>query len=306
VPATLGSPPRSSLSVSIWAACAGRSTQGGNPWINQPTKRIPAKPAAAAAAVGRRLPTLPGGLIISERMKPGVDCGIGSAVLYLTLASQNGGKLRELESLITAARLPIAVRSLAQAGTLEQAEETGATFGQNALLKAAWAAHRASGWALADDSGLCVDALGGAPGIHSARWSGGGDEANNALLLEKLAGVAAEKRSARYQCALALCSSAGEMLLVEAAVEGRITTAPRGSGGFGYDPHFEIPPGHRPSPRSTWPARRASPTAPRLFASCCRSCACWPGAELGACPPPPLTSGAGSAPDREERRSCSG
>jgi XTP/dITP diphosphohydrolase len=162
-------------------------------------------------------------------------------VFQLTLATQNAGKLRELEAMLAAQHVAIAVRSLAQSGTDSQAEEVGGTFGQNALLKAAWAATRTSGWALADDSGLCVDALGGAPGIHSARWSGRGDDANNALLLEKLAGVPGEKRSARYRCALALCNPSGEALLVEADVEGRIAEAPRGSQGFGYDPLFEIP-----------------------------------------------------------------
>ncbi len=161
--------------------------------------------------------------------------------MLLTLATQNEGKLRELEALISGQRLAITARSLAQSGATDQAEETGCTFGQNALLKAEWAARRTSGWALADDSGLCVDALGGAPGIHSARWSGGGDAANNALLLEKLAGIPVDKRGARYRCALALCDPLGEALLVEAEVEGRITEAPRGAGGFGYDPLFEIP-----------------------------------------------------------------
>jgi XTP/dITP diphosphohydrolase len=161
--------------------------------------------------------------------------------MLLTLATQNEGKLRELEALVAAQRLPIAVRSLAQTGTQSQADEVGATFGQNALLKAAWAAARTSGWALADDSGLCVDALGGAPGIHSARWSGKGDEANNLLLLEKLAGIPAAERGARYRCSLALCNPLGEALLVEADVEGRIAEAPRGTQGFGYDPLFEIP-----------------------------------------------------------------
>jgi len=161
--------------------------------------------------------------------------------VILTLATQNAGKLRELEALIAPAALPISVRSLAQAGMTEQAEEVGHTFGQNALLKASWAARRVAGWALADDSGLCVDALGGAPGIHSARWSGQGDPGNNALLLEKLAGVPLPQRGARYRCSLALCDPSGEALLVEAEVVGRITEAPRGSGGFGYDPLFEIP-----------------------------------------------------------------
>ncbi len=169
--------------------------------------------------------------------------------MLLTLATQNAGKLRELEALLLLVRpatsggqgLPITARSLAQTGAAEQVEETGSTFGQNALLKAAWAARRTDGWALADDSGLCVDALGGAPGIHSARWSGQGDEANNALLLERLAGIPSARRTARYRCALALCDPRGEELLVEAEVEGRIADAPRGTQGFGYDPLFEIP-----------------------------------------------------------------
>jgi XTP/dITP diphosphohydrolase len=161
--------------------------------------------------------------------------------MLLTLATQNEGKLRELEALIAAQRLPIIARSLAQRGAADQAEEVGLTFGQNALLKASWAAHLTMGWALADDSGLCVDALDGAPGIHSARWSGGGDQANNELLLERLAGIPLAKRGARYRCALALCNQLGEALLVEADVEGRIVETPRGSQGFGYDPLFEIP-----------------------------------------------------------------
>jgi len=161
--------------------------------------------------------------------------------MLLTLATQNEGKLRELQSLLAEERLPIEARSLAQIGTRDQVEEVGKTFGQNALLKAAWAAEQGHGWALADDSGLCVDALGGAPGIHSARWSGRGDEANNALLLEKLAGVPAARRGAYYRCALALCHPSGEALLVEADVAGRIAEAPRGTNGFGYDPLFEIP-----------------------------------------------------------------
>ena len=161
--------------------------------------------------------------------------------MLLTLATQNQGKLRELEAWITGQRLAIAVRSLAESGTADQADEVGRTFGQNALLKASWAARRTAGWALADDSGLCVDALGGAPGIHSARWSGRGDEGNNALLLERLASIPAAKRTARYRCALALCNPVGEELLVEAEVEGRILETPRGTQGFGYDPLFEIP-----------------------------------------------------------------
>jgi XTP/dITP diphosphohydrolase len=162
-------------------------------------------------------------------------------MLRLVLATLNPGKLRELQALVGALSLPVEARSLAQAGATDQAEETGQTFGQNALIKAAQAAAQTSGWALADDSGLCVDALNGAPGIHSARWSGGGDDANNALLLQQLSGVPPPRRGASYRCALALCHPGGQELLVEGEVQGRIAEAPRGEQGFGYDPLFEIP-----------------------------------------------------------------
>jgi XTP/dITP diphosphohydrolase len=130
---------------------------------------------------------------------------------------------------------------MADVGLRSQAEETGATFGQNALIKAQAAARASGKWVLADDSGLCVDALDGGPGIHSARWSGGGDAENNARLLKELSGVPRERRTARYRCALALCNPAGEQFLVEGEVEGSITEVARGNNGFGYDPFFEIP-----------------------------------------------------------------
>lgn len=158
--------------------------------------------------------------------------------MQVTFATQNQGKLAELRALVVG--LPIAVRCLSDAGVHTQADETGQTFGQNALLKAAHAARLTAGWALADDSGLCVDALAGAPGLHSARWSGQGDDGNNRLLIEKLQGLPRAKRSARYRCALALCHAGGEQFLVEGEVEGIITEAARGQGGFGYDPLFEI------------------------------------------------------------------
>ena len=159
--------------------------------------------------------------------------------MQLVFATQNPGKLRELRALVQP--LGIEVRSMAEAGLRTQADEVGTSFGQNALIKARATALAIRGWALADDSGLCVDALAGAPGIESARWSGGDDAANNALLIQKLAGIPTERRAAQYRCALALCDAAGEQFLVEAQVEGRITEAPRGTNGFGYDPYFEIP-----------------------------------------------------------------
>ncbi|PYN02664.1 MAG: non-canonical purine NTP pyrophosphatase, RdgB/HAM1 family [Candidatus Rokuibacteriota bacterium] len=122
--------------------------------------------------------------------------------------------------------------------------ETGATYVENALIKAR-AAHRLTGQAaLADDSGLEVDALGGAPGLHSARFGGPGldDAGRVALLLERLRAVPREQRTARFRCVIALVDEAGRERTVEGVAEGAIATAPRGDGGFGYDPVFFYPP----------------------------------------------------------------
>lgn len=158
----------------------------------------------------------------------------------LVLASNNKGKLAELQAM-----LGDGIRVLPQSDFTDiEAEETGLTFVENALIKARHAA-RASGLpALADDSGLAVDALNGAPGIHSARYAGGaGDAANNAKLLEALDGVPAERRGARFICALALLQHADDPtpIICEGAWEGRILDAPRGQHGFGYDPLFQVP-----------------------------------------------------------------
>jgi XTP/dITP diphosphohydrolase len=118
-------------------------------------------------------------------------------------------------------------------------EETETTFAGNALLKAqAVAARHPGAWVLADDSGLAVDALGGAPGVFSARYAGrdGDNEANNALLMENLRGVG--NRAAHYACAIALVTPEGEARLFEGRCDGRIALAPSGTGGFGYDPLF--------------------------------------------------------------------
>lgn len=158
----------------------------------------------------------------------------------LVLASGNRGKLAELQSM-----LGDAVEVLPQSQFLsEEAEETGLTFIENAILKARHAA-RASGLpALADDSGLAVDALGGAPGIYSARYAGGGgDAANNAKLLEALADVPEAQRGARFISVVALLMHADDPtpIVCEGAWHGRILTEPRGSNGFGYDPLFWVP-----------------------------------------------------------------
>ncbi len=160
----------------------------------------------------------------------------------LVIATSNAGKLREYRALL--APLAIEIDSLAALG-IDSPAETGDTFIDNALLKARHAALHSGRATLADDSGLEVDALGGAPGVHSARYassSGEGDgEADNiGKLLRALAGVATAARTARFQCAVVLLRSADDPapLLATGCWEGRILEAPRGAGGFGYDPVF--------------------------------------------------------------------
>jgi XTP/dITP diphosphohydrolase len=121
---------------------------------------------------------------------------------------------------------------------IQPCEETGATFEENAIQKAVYYSHHAPGLLFAEDSGLEVDALGGAPGVRSARFAGEGasDADNNRLLIEKLRGVS--DRSARYVCAIALAESGNPLLTFRGEVAGRIIDEPRGTNGFGYDPYF--------------------------------------------------------------------
>lgn len=162
--------------------------------------------------------------------------------MKLVLASGNAGKLVELERLLADTGIELlGQRTLG----VDDIEETATTFIENALLKARHAA-RVSGLAsLADDSGLCVDALGGAPGLRSARYAGGngGSAANNAKLLTELAGVPDEQRTARFYCVLVLLRHADDSqpLIAEGSWPGHILNAPRGTGGFGYDPVFLDP-----------------------------------------------------------------
>lgn len=158
----------------------------------------------------------------------------------VVLASGNRGKLRELQALLGG---DWKLLSQAELG-IDGAAETGETFLENALLKARHAAAASGLPAIADDSGLEVDALGGAPGVHSARYAGADadDAANNARLLAELAGVPAAGRGARFRCVMVYLEHPdAEPLVAEAAWEGRIAEAPRGSGGFGYDPLFIDP-----------------------------------------------------------------
>jgi XTP/dITP diphosphohydrolase len=159
----------------------------------------------------------------------------------LVLASGNAGKVREFQSLVGAAWR---VRPQSEFA-VSPVEETGATFLANALLKARHAAQVTGLPALADDSGLEVDALGGAPGIRSARYAGpeADDAANNAKLLAALAGVPNPQRTARYRCVLVWVEGPDDEspLIAEGVWEGRILEGPRGQGGFGYDPLFLDP-----------------------------------------------------------------
>lgn len=158
----------------------------------------------------------------------------------IVLASSNEGKLRELRALLDG--LDFEVVGQAELG-IEAAEEPHATFLENALAKARHAAGRSGLPALADDSGLCVAALRGAPGVRSARFAGeaAGDAANNAELLRQLAQQA--DRRAHYTCVLVAVRAVDdpEPLVAEARWHGEVLPAPRGSGGFGYDPLFFVP-----------------------------------------------------------------
>lgn len=162
--------------------------------------------------------------------------------MKLVIASGNPGKLAEFEELLSGAGCEVLPQSGFATG---EVEETGLTFVENALLKARHAA-RASGLpALADDSGLCVDALGGAPGLYSARYAGpdGNAAANIDKLLTALDGVPDARRAARFCCVLVVlrCPEDPQPLIAQGLWEGRILHAPRGSGGFGYDPVFLDP-----------------------------------------------------------------
>jgi XTP/dITP diphosphohydrolase len=157
----------------------------------------------------------------------------------LLIATTSEGKLREWQALL--GDLPLELLTLRDAGLDFDVEETGSTFAQNAVLKAE-AYGRASGLlTLAEDSGLCVTALGGAPGVYSARWEGSDYGHKNALLIRVLEGKHGAARACRYACVTVLRHPDGRMWRVRGEVRGQIAFAPAGSGGFGYDPIFFIP-----------------------------------------------------------------
>jgi XTP/dITP diphosphohydrolase len=160
----------------------------------------------------------------------------------LYCATTNPGKLREFR--LAAERLGrnIEISTLPNLSSIDPVEETGDTFEENAVRKAVYYSAHAPGPLFADDSGLEVDALGGEPGIRSARFAGPGasDEANNLLLLERLRGM--ERRTARFVCLIALAENGALLSTFRGVVEGEILHQPRGTDGFGYDPLFFYPP----------------------------------------------------------------
>ena len=158
----------------------------------------------------------------------------------IVLASGNAGKLRELNRIL--APLHVTLHPQAQY-QVPDVPEDGLSFVENAIIKARAAAAHTGLPAIADDSGLEVDHLNGAPGIYSARYSGAGDAGNNDKLLRELTGIPDQQRSARYQCVLVYMRHATDPnpVVCQGSWEGRILTAPRGDGGFGYDPLFFLP-----------------------------------------------------------------
>jgi len=164
-------------------------------------------------------------------------------MIEIVIATRNPFKMEEIARIL--AGLPVKLRSIADVLDAPEVEENGETFEENATAKAR-AAAAITGWALADDSGLEVDALGGEPGIRSARWAGvegpGADEANNARLVEKLRDVPAEQRTGRYVCVVALAQPGQPIETFRGTVEGRLVIEPKGRGGFGYDPYFYYAP----------------------------------------------------------------
>jgi XTP/dITP diphosphohydrolase len=166
--------------------------------------------------------------------------------LRLVVASRNSGKLREIGDLL--AIHGVSVVSIDRFPDVPEVVEDGNSFAENAAKKAREPALRLSEWVLGEDSGLEVDALGGAPGIFSARYSdpGATEESNNAKLMQELTAVPNERRAAHYVCNVAVADPAGTIRLqLEAECHGRITMEARGTNGFGYDPYFLIPEYHR-------------------------------------------------------------
>jgi XTP/dITP diphosphohydrolase len=158
----------------------------------------------------------------------------------IVLASSNAGKIREINHLLSSYGIEVVPQTQFN---VPDAVEDGLSFVENAIIKARHAAKLSGLPAIADDSGIEVDALNHAPGIYSARYSGEGDAKNNEKMLRELNGVPDEKRAARYQCVMVFMRDGNDPMpvIAQGTLEGRILTAPRGTGGFGYDPLFWLP-----------------------------------------------------------------
>lgn len=165
--------------------------------------------------------------------------------MKIVLATRNQHKVAELRRILAAADLDVQLVGTDDFPGLPDVAETGSTFAANALLKAHDVATRTGCIAIADDSGLCVDALNGMPGILSARWAGshGDDAANVALVLAQVIDIPPARRGAAFHCAAAVATPQGEERVVEGVLTGSLTDEPRGANGFGYDPIF-VPTGY--------------------------------------------------------------
>lgn len=159
----------------------------------------------------------------------------------IIFATGNQGKMGEIRQIM--GDMDVELLSMKEAGIESDVEETGTTFEENAILKARAVAVKTSHIVLADDSGLEIDHLNKEPGIYSARYMGEDTpyEVKNRNLLERLAGVEDDKRTARFVCAIAACFPDGKIITTEGVIEGRIAWEPAGGGGFGYDPIFYLP-----------------------------------------------------------------
>ena len=168
----------------------------------------------------------------------------------IVIATRNSGKIREMINAFS--ELPIEIKSLADFGELPDAVEDGKTFADNALIKAQFFSRLLNRACIADDSGLCVDALDGMPGVYSARYASFRDNAdidhasdsadgeNNAMLISELDRIGVSQSTARYACALCFVDIDGSIIQTEGFCRGVIKKKPRGSGGFGYDPYFYV------------------------------------------------------------------
>lgn len=165
--------------------------------------------------------------------------------MKVVLATRNQHKVAELRRILASANIDVELVGTDEFPDLPDVPETGSTFAANALLKAHDVAQRTGCIAIADDSGLCVDALNGMPGILSARWAGshGDDAANLALVLTQITDVPSQRRGAAFHCAAAVATPEGDERVVEGVLTGSLADAPRGENGFGYDPIF-VPTGY--------------------------------------------------------------